>query len=414
MLGFYFRSFVLIVALALAGGYGIKKALESRKPPPVKKQAEPELSVRVFQPSRIERRPVLFLIGEVEAIDYASVTSPVEADVQDIRAREGDYFSADSRLVRLDLREQELDLSAQKASLADLRSQLESVRRNRAADGKRLTEMRRLLELAESEHARNRSLVEKEVMAASKLEASEKALLQRQLEFIDLENRVSDYDTQTNRLWSQIRSAQARVEKMELSLEQGAIRAPFDGRVAQVHTAVGARVSRGAALLDIFNPSRLRLRVAVPQRYIGAVRGDREIDAVLEGRGLTLSFAGLEPRVERGNSSIDVFFSLPWGDWVLGSVHDLVLELPPVESFVAPTDAIYNDNFLYRVNGEGRAQAVECERLGLARLDERVGVLLDCPELDAAEAAEIVVDQLPNLLDGVKLKIVDSVDIEMK
>ena len=75
--------------------------------------------------------------------------------------------------------------------LADLRSQLESVRRNRAADGKRLTEMRRLLELAESEHARNRSLVEKEVMAASKLEASEKALLQRQLEFIDLENRVS-------------------------------------------------------------------------------------------------------------------------------------------------------------------------------------------------------------------------------
>ena len=69
---------------------------------------------------------------------------------------------------------------------------------------------------------------------------------------------------------------------------------------------------------------------------------------------------------------------------------------------------------MYRVNGEGRAQAVECERLGLARLDERVGVLLDCPELGAAEAAEIVVDQLPNLLDGVKLKIVDSVDIEMK
>ena len=125
---------------------------------------------------------------------------------------------------------------------------------------------------------------------------------------------------------------------------------------------------RGARLCWIFliRP-RLRLRVAVPQRYIGAVRGDREIDAILEGRGLTLSFAGLEPRVERGNSSIDVFFSLPWGDWVLGSVHDLVLELPPVESFVAPTTRFITIIFCNRVNGEGRAQAVECERLGLAR-----------------------------------------------
>ena len=64
--------------------------------------------------------------------------------------------------------------------------------------------------------------------------------------------------------------------------------------------------------------------------------------------------------------------------------------------------------------GRGARRRLSVSGWGSPVLDERVGVLLDCPELGAAEAAEIVVDQLPNLLDGVKLKIVDSVDIEMK
>lgn len=400
------RSTIIILALIGIAVFSIFTAVVSSEPPKVEKIAEPVLSVRTIKPQRGEYAPALFLIGRVEARDYATLTAPVEANVRKIAVREGEYFRAGKQLLSLDRRELSYAAQIQEATLDELRTQLSALTRNRTADEQRLREMRQLVQLTENEHERNVALHDKGVIAISQREASQQRLLQKQLELTAMKNQVADYETQALRLAAKADAATAQLQQTQLLLERAALRAPFAGRVAKVHTAIGARPAKGAPLLDIFDPARLRLRVALPQRYIGAIKDGKETRALLTENDttLTLTLARIEPQVAAGNSGVDVFFKLPAGDWVLGAVRDITVELPPVSSLVVPVDAIYNDEFVYRVDGDERAEAVRCQRRGLTEGDDDVAALVTCP--DIGENDTIIANQLPNILSGVKLTVI--------
>ena len=406
----FIRSAVLIAILIGVAVLGVTTALKARTPPKIEKRAEPTLLVRTVSPVRQTRRPALFLIGKVEAEDQATLTAPIEADVLDIAVREGDYFPKNKSLVQIDTRDLRYTTIAQQAQIDELQAQLNSIQRNRNADRQRRDEMARLLELAEKDYARNQHLFEEKVLPLKQLEQSEQALRARQSEFTVIANQVADYDTQQQRVEAQMAATEAQQAQTRLLIERARLRAPFAGRVIKVHTAVGARTPRGAALIEIFDPAQLRLRVAVAQRYAAAVK-QGEVQTIIEhnGAAVTLAYTGIEPRVETGDSSINTFFGLPSGDWLLGAVYDVVVELPPIEEVIAlPIEAIYNDRFIYRVNDELRAEAVSCERIGLTAGNgkKNVQVLMRCRDL--RDNARVVADQLPNLLDGVLLKVIES------
>ena len=401
------RSLIIVALLIGIGAYGVNLAVSSRKSPEIKKQAEPVLAVRILSPSASEQRPVLFVIGKVEARDYTTLTMPIEANILKIEAREGEFFAAGKRLLFLDQRELEYTARQQQAELDRLRAQLSSVFRNRRADSERMEQMHRLLELATTEHQRDKSLYEKGVLSLTQLEASEKNMVQQEINLSAIQNQVADYETQQAGLQAQLDAGVAQLAQTELLIERSEMRAPFAGRVAKVHTVVGARPARGLPLVEIFDPSRLYLRVTVPQRHIDAFKGGNDVRLLLERAGatdVTLSFSRLEPQVESGGSGIDALFLLPRGDWVLGSVYDVVLQLPPLSALVLPVNAIYNDRFVYRVGADSRAEAFECRRLGVVRGETDVDILADCP--DIGENARIVANQLPNLLNGAKLRVI--------
>ena len=403
------RSAIIIIILISAALIGINIALKARTPPKVEKRAEPLLSVRTAHLPLQERRPALFLIGKVEALDYTTINAPIESDVLKITMREGEYFPKNKQLIHIDQRELEYTAAAEQARLDELNAQLQSIYRNRGADAQRLIEAERLLALAKKDYKRNQTLFEEKVLSLKQLEQSEQALVARQSEYTAMENQVADYDTQEKRFQAQIDAARAQLKQTHLLIERAKLRAPFAGRVAKIHTSVGARPPRGAALLDIFDPSQLRLRVAVAQRYASAIK-EGNVRGILQDNDLqlTLAYAGIEPRVEEGNSSVDTLFSLPRGNWVLGAVRDIVLELPPVSmAAAAPVDSIYNDRFIYRVDSDSRAEAIPCDRLGLTRGEntQAVQVLITCETLQGND--NIIIDQLPNLLNGVLLKIIN-------
>ena len=400
------RSLLLIVGLIGVAVGGVFWALSARVPPKVEKRAEPVLAVRAFFPQTAQNAPALFLIGNVEALDYAALTSPIEADVSRIRAREGEFFKAGKRLLELDTQDLVLTEKRQQAGLAQLKINLLALSRNRANDERRLQEMRRLLQLAEKNYEREQTLQSRGVASAAQAEAAEQAVLQRRLEADALANQVADYATQRLNLESSIEAEEARLQQTRHLLSRAAMRAPFGGRVAKVRAAEGARVAPGAPLLDIFNPNKMRLRVAIPQRHMGAIKSRAGARALLTegGKQLTLKLSGLEPRIEAGDSSVNTFFNLPGGDWIFGAVRDVTVELPPVSAVAAPADALYKDQFMYRINAESRAEALRCQTLGRARRDNRVDVLLNCPDLRAGD--KVIANHLPGLIGGVKVSVV--------
>ena len=323
---------------------------------------------------------------------------------------EGDYVDGGQRLLHFDLRELNLTRRQRQADIDEINLRLQALRRDKKADADKLRDTSRLLELAEKNYRRNTDLLGGGVVTEVQAESSEQTFRQRRLEFTQMQNQLADYETREKTAQAQLSRAKAQLAQTALLSERAQIQAPFAGRIARIHTAAGQRPATGGALLEIFNPQKMRLRIALPQRYAAAA--DFSLRAVLrrDNKNLTLTFDGIEPRVNDGKGSIDVFFSLPGGDWVVGATHEARLELPPLDNLIAvPVDAIYNDDRIYRIGADGRAHAEFCSRAGLGLDGEQTAALLFCPALNAA--VRIVANQLPQLANRAKVEVIDNARI---
>lgn len=403
----WLRSFVVAVLLLLAAAAAMMYAVSSREQSKPAEDVETITAVRAISVSPGPRRPLLFLPGEVRARDYAVLTSPLSADVLSVAVVEGDYVAADTRLLYFDLRELDLTRSRQKADITEIELQLDALRRDQKADADNLQDTARLLQLAEKNYLRNKELLGGGAVSEVQTESSEQAYRQRKLEYARMQNQLANYETREKTAQAQMARAKAQLAQTDLLVERARVLSPFAGRIARIHTAAGQRPAAGAALMEIFNPEKMRLVIALPQRH--AADADGALRAVLR-RGdalITLAFDGIEPRVDDGGS-IDAFFALPPdGGWVVGATHEVRLELPPLDNLIAvPVDAIYNDDRIYRIGDDGRANAEFCRRAGLGLDgDDDTSALLHCPGL--AGESRIVANQLPQLANRAKVEVIE-------
>ena len=390
-----------VLTLSLAALYNAFKTPQTVE---VKNKKTTALAVRAHEVSVIGRRPLLFLIGKVEAPDYAVLTAPVEAAVLKLPLVEGDYFPAGRQLLRFDLREQQQAIKQQEAASKEIRLNIVAIARNRAADNRRLQDMRRLTELAEKNYKRSESLLAADVVTRAAVERDEQIFRAKRQELESLQNRVADYLTQKKSLEARLQGTEAKVEQTRLLIERAKMLAPFAGRVAKVHAARGQRATPGEKLMEIYDPAYLRLRTSLPQRF--AALANKDMHALLNvDTAVTAAFSGMEPRVAAGNSGLDVFFRLPKGNWVLGATHKVEVLLPEREDLIAvPASAIYGDNRVYRINKDNRVESHSCTRFGLGRLNGQAAELLRCPNLIDGDI--IVANQLPILVDTSPVRIV--------
>jgi len=83
---------------------------------------------------------------------------------------------------------------------------------------------------------------------------------------------------------AQVAQARAALETAELSLEQTALRAPFDGVVAEINVTVGERAATGLPAITLVDASEFRVRVSVDEIDVGRLAGGQtaqvEIDAL--------------------------------------------------------------------------------------------------------------------------------------
>ncbi|MGI9307341.1 MAG: efflux RND transporter periplasmic adaptor subunit [Gammaproteobacteria bacterium] len=395
-----------LAAAFLAFFAAVAALIVQNKPPPQKAEARENIfAVRAAQARAADARPSVLLTGEVQARDYAVLAAPVEAEVLEIAAREGESFPQKRRLARLDLREQRLDIQSRETGVETAKLQIAALANNREADIQRLSQMKNLLDLARREYARNITLQAKNLVAQVQIDNAEQTVNQRRQEFIALQNQVDNYPLEERRMQQQLAAAEVALQQARLLAERGEMRAPFAGKVAKVHASVGGIPARGAAVIEIFNPDTLRLRALVPNRYIAALHG-AAARAVLfsEGATLELPVANISPRTEAGQGSVEAFFALPPGGWILGATYEFQLELPPAKGALElPFDALYAESRIYLIGEDGRVQGAECERLGVSRQNGAARALVRCPGV--AEGDNIVATQLPGLAEGAKVRI---------
>lgn len=159
---------------------------------------------------------------------------------------------------------------------------------------------------------------------------------------------LADFEAAKGRVDQAKFSADAQravVDRLEDALSRTEIRAPYDGHVVTKHTEIGSWVDDGGGIVELVDLSIVRVRVNVPEAYIGFC--DVGAEAYVSVDALDESFGGRISRVipdadERARTfPIDIDIPNPTGRLRAGMfVRALVPSGPKANQLLIPKDAI--------------------------------------------------------------------------
>lgn len=194
--------------------------------------AEPPLETAPARMETVAREQVFD--GTVEAVNQTTVSAQTTGRVLEVLYDVDDYVEKGEVIVRLRDTEQRAQVDKARAALEEARARFQQ---------------------AGSEFARVRELYQKKLVSKSKFEQAR-----------------AERDAAKARL----QAAEAALDSAEEQLERTRIRAPYSGIVTQRHVQVGEVVQPGTPVMSGVSLERLRVRVAVPQRVINAIRKYRK------------------------------------------------------------------------------------------------------------------------------------------
>ncbi|MGL6527586.1 efflux RND transporter periplasmic adaptor subunit [Aeromonas hydrophila] len=330
------------LSLLISAGWYYRHSAPAGKPQPR------QVNIRAQTVSQSLAEPSIKLVSKLAANRSVVISPEVTGRIVKIAVRSGQQVKQGDVLIALDAGKQQAELAEQSASVRD--------------ESRKLRDMRRL--------------VARGAITTSELEGQEATVAQAQ--------------------------ARADAAKYELSLRT--LLAPFDGSVSLIDLSEGALVNSGDTLLHLDELAKLRLDLAVPERYLSLLRPGMAVTAT-SSAWPDQSFRGvletLDSRVSNDTQNIKARVIIPNPDGQLrpGMLLNVELSLPPQKMTLIPAQSVEyagEKRFVYRLEPNGKVKRVPVV-LGDTH-GEEVWVTEGLKVGD-----RIVVEGLVNLRDGVSV-----------
>ncbi|TNJ24515.1 efflux transporter periplasmic adaptor subunit [Aeromonas hydrophila] len=330
------------LSLLISAGWYYRHSSPAGKPQPR------QVNIRAQTVSQSLAEPSIKLVSKLTANRSVVISPEVTGRIVKIAVRSGQQVKQGDVLIALDAGKQQAELAEQSASVRD--------------ESRKLRDMRRL--------------VARGAITTSELEGQEATVAQAQ--------------------------ARADAAKYELSLRT--LLAPFDGSVSLIDLSEGALVNSGDTLLHLDELAKLRLDLAVPERYLSLLRPGMAVTAT-SSAWPDQSFRGvletLDSRVSNDTQNIKARVIIPNPDGQLrpGMLLNVELSLPPQKMTLIPAQSVEyagEQRFVYRLEPNGKVKRVPVV-LGDTH-GEEVWVTEGLKVGD-----RIVVEGLVNLRDGVSV-----------
>ncbi|WP_323965283.1 efflux RND transporter periplasmic adaptor subunit [Aeromonas hydrophila] len=330
------------LSLLISAGWYYRHSAPAGKPQPR------QVNIRAQTVSQSLAEPSIKLVSKLAANRSVVISPEVTGRIVKIAVRSGQQVKQGDVLIALDAGKQQAELAEQSASVRD--------------ESRKLRDMRRL--------------VARGAITTSELEGQEATVAQAQ--------------------------ARADAAKYELSLRT--LLAPFDGSVSLIDLSEGALVNSGDTLLHLDELAKLRLDLAVPERYLSLLRPGMAVTAT-SSAWPDQSFRGvletLDSRVSNDTQNIKARVIIPNPDGQLrpGMLLNVELSLPPQKMTLIPAQSVEyagEQRFVYRLESNGKVKRV------LVVLGDTHGEEVWVTE-GLKVGDRIVVEGLVNLRDGVSV-----------
>jgi membrane fusion protein (multidrug efflux system) len=196
----------------------------------------PPVKVSVVVAEEAPAPELLTLTGLIAADQRSEVTADTQGKVVSVLVERGQRVKMGQPVVQLDVRNAALSAREAQANLATARAQKQ---------------------LAEEECKRTQTLLDKGAITRS------------------------EYDRQATQCTStlqQVSAAQARADMISKSINDGLVRAPFDGQVTEKSVAAGEWVAPGRTLFTLVDDDPLRIELSVPEAAVRAIQKGQKVE----------------------------------------------------------------------------------------------------------------------------------------
>jgi multidrug efflux system membrane fusion protein len=212
--------------------------------------------------------------GAVEAVRQTAVAAQISGAIVALDVKAGDVVKAGQVLVRIDAHAADQTVAASEAQVQSARA---------------------ALEVSTKEFERQKQLYERKYTSQAALERAE-----------------AQFKATQAQVAAQIAQAGAARAQSGFFV----VKAPYGGVVAEVPVALGDMALPGRPLLALYDPSALRVTVAVPQTAVAALPAAPAIKVELPGfsgdrQWITPSRVELLPTVDPGTHTVQVRLDLP-------------------------------------------------------------------------------------------------------
>jgi RND family efflux transporter MFP subunit len=297
--------FPLALAAAAAGaacGSGDAKA---------KEQPPTALTVAVAPAAAVEQPIARFIraTGSLMAEEQADVAAETTGRIVSAPIERGTPVTAGAELVRLSAIETDAQLKEAEANAAQIEARL-GLTNGTAFDVNRVPEVQNAkagADLAESEFARIKSLLEQRVVSQSEYD-------QRRTQ---AEAARQQYDAAKNgaaQQYQMLQAARARVALARKAAADTVVRAPFNGVVAQRLVTTGDYVNKGTKVAVVVRVNPLRVQLTIPEQFISAVSVGQpvnfEVDAYA-GQQFTGTIKYVAPALQADQRALTIEATVP-------------------------------------------------------------------------------------------------------
>jgi multidrug efflux pump subunit AcrA (membrane-fusion protein) len=253
----------LTAALVAQAGRTLWLAVDARlsAEPAAIPRREQVLAVNVVPWVEQEISPELRVFGEVLAARTLGLRAASGGTVVEVAPAfaDGGRVAAGDILIRIDPSEAAAALARVQADLAAAEAELRDAERALILDRDELAAAERQRGFRDQALTRQRDLGAQGLGTTPDLEAAELAAAQAEQAVLSARAAVAAAETRIDSARSQIDRTRIDLAEAERTLDDTALRAPFDGVLSGVTIGLGSRVSSGEVLAELVDPNALEV-----------------------------------------------------------------------------------------------------------------------------------------------------------
>ncbi len=265
----WLNKLIACVAIIVVGVMITALLISQRKPPAHAPIEERPLRVQVKSVRFEEARVDITGYGEVRARDVANVSAGIAGKVVAIHPRleVGEIIRAGEVLFKIDPRDYQARVDEIHASTIQLKSAVERLEKQYAIESDRLETFERSQDLAKTDLERWRRLFAKDnIESQSLVDAKEVAYNTAKDQFAQHALTLDLFPLRILEAESNLRAAEATLDKAEADLERTVVSASMDVRVKTVSLELHQYVSPSDVLMSLADDSVLDITVPINSR----------------------------------------------------------------------------------------------------------------------------------------------------